>query len=462
VSLVFLLDVDNTLLDNDALKAHYQRELRRIAGEHGARRFWEIYEEVRAASDVIDYPATLAKFLDERPGLSAASLERIIMEPPFKRYVYPGALAVIKRIWDAGEPVILSDGDPVYQPRKIERAGLAAAARATCSFFRTSRIISTRSCRGSPPITTCRSTTRHRSWRRRSVSSTDASRPCTSTRVITLRTHRRVQRPTSRLSGSVTSPIATSLRCLTSRDSSQDHCASASCRDQSPREAAPVSTERSFGISSPPVARLVGSVSAPTLGRRRQRQRRSAEREKSIRAAALRIFRQKGYHAASMQNIADAVGLYKGSLYYYVSSKEELLVRLFEGRADQVLGELRAITYATGTSTEQLRAMVRAYVLGVLTNLDSVRVYLREEHALPPAALRQVHAEQRTMRELFESVIGDGMRDGSFVGTDPKLAALALLGMCTWVHRWYRPRGRLTETAIADDFADRAVRMLGL
>ncbi len=106
--------------------------------------------------------------------------------------------------------------------------------------------------------------------------------------------------------------------------------------------------------------------------------------------------------------------------------------------------------------------MVRAYVLGVLRNLDSVRVYLREENVLPAAALRQVHAEQRTMRDLFERVIGDGMRDGSFVGTDPKLAALALLGMCTWVHRWYRPRGRLTETAIADDFAERAVRMLCL
>src|SRR2546428_2304167 len=231
-------------------------------------------------------------------------------------------------------------------------------------------------------------------------------------------------------------------------------------RSLTARGYAPVSIERSFGISSPPVARLVGRVSAPTLVRRRQR--RSAEREKSIRAAALRIFRQKGYHAASMQNIADAVGLYKGSLYYYVSSKEELLVRLFEGRADQVLGEMRAITRGTGTCTEQLRAMVRAYVLGVLRNLDSVRVYLREEHVLRPAALRQVHAEQRTMRDLFEGVIGDGMRDGSFVGTDPKLAALALLGMCTWVHRWYRPRGRLTETAIADDFAERAIRMLNV
>src|SRR4029077_4796279 len=114
----------------------------------------------------------------------------------------------------------------------------------------------------------------------------------------------------------------------------------------------------------PAVARLVGKLrTAPALGRRRHR---AAEREKSIHRAALRIFRQKGYHAASMQNIADAVGLYKGSLYYYVSSKEELLLRVFEGRADQVLGDLRATAGGAGTSTEQLRAMVRAYVLGVL------------------------------------------------------------------------------------------------
>ncbi len=205
--------------------------------------------------------------------------------------------------------------------------------------------------------------------------------------------------------------------------------------------------------------RVVGRVGAAGgLGRRRQR--RSTQREKAIRTAALRIFRQKGYHAASMQDIADAVGLYKGSLYYYVSSKEELLVRLFEGREEQVLTEVRAVASGEATGTERFRAMVRTYVLGVLRNLDLVRVYLREEYVLPPAALRQVRAEQRAMRDLFELEIGQGMRDGRFSGTDPKLASLALLGMCTWVHRWYRPRGRLAETAIADEFADRAVRML--
>ncbi len=190
------------------------------------------------------------------------------------------------------------------------------------------------------------------------------------------------------------------------------------------------------------------------------RQRRSGEREKAIRRAALRIFRRKGYHAASMQDIADAVGLYKGSLYYYVSSKEELLVRVFEGRAQEVLSEIDEVASRPLGARERLRAVVRTYVLGVLGHLDSVHVYLREEQALPPAALQQVHAEQRAMRDHFEGVIAEGMREGAFVAGDAKLAALALLGMCTWVHRWYRPRGRLTPAAIADDFADRAVRML--
>ena len=184
------------------------------------------------------------------------------------------------------------------------------------------------------------------------------------------------------------------------------------------------------------------------------------DRETAIRAAALRLFRQKGYHAASMQDIADAVGLYKGSLYYYVASKEELLVQLFEGRAEQVLGEIGLAASGSGSARERLRAMVRTYVIGVLRNLDSVHVYLREEQSLPPPALRQVHRQQDAMRDHFEGVIAEGMRGGDFGRGDPKLATLALLGMCTWVHRWFRPRGRLGEATIADDLAERAVRML--
>ena len=212
-------------------------------------------------------------------------------------------------------------------------------------------------------------------------------------------------------------------------------------------------------MSAAMVRPVVGAGAGHRLVRRRGM--RAADRETAIRAAALRIFRRKGYDAASMQEIADAVGLNKGSLYYYISSKQELLVRLFEGRAEQVLGEMDTAASRPGTPRERLRAIVRVYVLGVLRNLDAVHVYVREEHSFPRTALQQVRRTHQAMRDHFERVIVDGMRHGDFVERDSKLATLALLGTCTWVHRWYRPGGRLTETAVADDFAERAVRMLG-
>ena len=203
---------------------------------------------------------------------------------------------------------------------------------------------------------------------------------------------------------------------------------------------------------------VVGTGAAHRVVRRRSM--RAAERESAIHVAAMGIFRRKGYHAASMQEIADAVGLNKGSLYYYISSKEELLVRLFQGRAEEVLGEMDVAASRPGSARERLKAIVRTYVLGVLRNLEAVHVYLREEHSLPPAALAQVLRVHEAMRDHFERAIVDGMREGDLVERDPKLATLALLGTCTWVHRWYRPGGRLTETAVAEDFAERAVRML--
>jgi FMN phosphatase YigB (HAD superfamily) len=127
---VFLLDVDNTLLDNDALKDATAREIQGIVGADRAGRFWNVYEEVRKDSGGVDYPATLERFAREFPDLPnerRSEVARAIFDAGFPSYLYPDALAVIERLWTAGVPVILSDGDPVYQPLKIERSGLARA-----------------------------------------------------------------------------------------------------------------------------------------------------------------------------------------------------------------------------------------------------------------------------------------------------------------------------------------------
>ena len=122
------LDVDNTLLDNDAAKAALGSRIALAVPADSARRFWELYEAVRADEGYIDFPSTVERLRASRPD-DATTIGRILDELPYREFIYPGALAMIDRLWRAWTPVILSDGDPVFQPRKIDRAGLAAAVR---------------------------------------------------------------------------------------------------------------------------------------------------------------------------------------------------------------------------------------------------------------------------------------------------------------------------------------------
>ena len=136
---VFLLDVDNTLLDNDAAKAELDRRLHALVGEAEAHRFWDLYEEVRRDTGVVSYPLTLARYDEDlrlrgRPAGAGRAIEErqraladLVMLFPYDRYLYPGTRETIAHLRRLGRVAILSDGDPAYQPVKIARSGLAAA-----------------------------------------------------------------------------------------------------------------------------------------------------------------------------------------------------------------------------------------------------------------------------------------------------------------------------------------------
>ena len=124
-STVFLLDVDNTLLDNDAVIADLKRHLIDTFGDERSRRYWEIFEELRAELGYADYLGALQRYRIENPrdtGLLEASL--FLLHYPFADRVFPGAFDAIERTARRGRVAILSDGDVVFQPRKVERSGL--------------------------------------------------------------------------------------------------------------------------------------------------------------------------------------------------------------------------------------------------------------------------------------------------------------------------------------------------
>jgi FMN phosphatase YigB (HAD superfamily) len=127
-STVFLLDVDNTLLDNDAVEADFHRHLAAQLGQERAERYWTIFEELRSELGYADYLGALQRLrgaYPHEPHLLQAST--YVIEYPFAERVYTGALDTVRRLNELGRTVILSDGDVVLQPHKIRSSGVWAA-----------------------------------------------------------------------------------------------------------------------------------------------------------------------------------------------------------------------------------------------------------------------------------------------------------------------------------------------
>ncbi len=128
-SVVFLLDVDNTLLDNDRVIVDLRRHLVHEFGAESAERYWAIFEQLRTELGYADYLGALQRYRDAithggNHDHRLLQMSHFLLEYPFAERLYPHALAVVARLATLGTPVILTDGDVVFQPRKVQRSGL--------------------------------------------------------------------------------------------------------------------------------------------------------------------------------------------------------------------------------------------------------------------------------------------------------------------------------------------------
>ena len=125
---VFLLDVDNTLLDNDAVIEDLRRHMADTIGQDCQQRYWELFEQLRTELGYADYLGALQRYRIERPrDPHVLRISLYLLHYPFADRVYPRAFDAITHLKTRGRVVILSDGDVVFQPRKVERSGLWGA-----------------------------------------------------------------------------------------------------------------------------------------------------------------------------------------------------------------------------------------------------------------------------------------------------------------------------------------------
>jgi AcrR family transcriptional regulator len=179
------------------------------------------------------------------------------------------------------------------------------------------------------------------------------------------------------------------------------------------------------------------------------------KRDREIIDAAARMFREHGYADTSVEDVANAVGILKGSLYYYIDSKEDLLFRVLEDVHEQAKHILDDVGAMDAPPLDRLAAYLRGHVEFNLRNLEKVAVYYHDFTLLAPER-RAVILEQRKQYERFVVGLIDEARQAGDVASDldPRIAAYSALGMVNWVYTWYRPVGEAAPEELANLIAE--------
>lgn len=201
-----------------------------------------------------------------------------------------------------------------------------------------------------------------------------------------------------------------------------------------------------------------------TRPRRRRRGRaRNARATASTRVdilkAAARAFRKLGYHGATVEEIASALHMKKGNLYYYFRNKEEILFACHQYSLDRLMQLLEHVEGSGLTPDEKLRRLIVAFVHTILDELHGTALFLDLE-ALSSPHLKTVIARRDRFERGVRRVLEDGIREGRFRAGNPKLLAFAIFGAVNWIPRWFDPEGPATSQDIADSFADLFIRGL--
>jgi AcrR family transcriptional regulator len=178
------------------------------------------------------------------------------------------------------------------------------------------------------------------------------------------------------------------------------------------------------------------------------------DKPEAIFSAALKLFQAKGYHGTSMQDLADAVGIQKASLYYYIRSKEELLVHVCERGTGAFTQELSEIVASDGSAAEKLESAIESHLVALCNQLDLFTVFLREQKFLGETQKKKLRGEGNRQAELLAAILEQGVAAGEFRPVNVTVTTLALLGMCNWLYEWYSPDGAFQPREIAAMFSE--------
>jgi AcrR family transcriptional regulator len=201
--------------------------------------------------------------------------------------------------------------------------------------------------------------------------------------------------------------------------------------------------------------RTVNGGSGAARGQSRRERRREEERLRILRAAE-RVYRERGFAATGMREIAAEADLSPANLYHYFASKEELLYFCQNRALDRMLVALEAARKARGPVDERLREFAVAHVLCLIDDAEGSAAHF-EVDALSPELRARIATKRAEYKDGIRALIALGMRRGELRRADPTLAMRGFSGALNWTAHWYRPDGPYSVRDVAEQIADYAV-----
>ena len=180
---------------------------------------------------------------------------------------------------------------------------------------------------------------------------------------------------------------------------------------------------------------------------------KSIRKQKIINTAAS-LFHHKGYASTTLDDVAGELGISKAALYHYVGSKDELLSIIYTQAFENVFNDTYKISGMDLPPDEKLRLIIRNHINNIIIkDLSMFSVFFSEESQLPEKDFKKIREEKKKYTRIVEEIITEGISQGMFKKTDSNLQAFAILGMCNWIYKWYKPKkADYTPDQIADHF----------
>ncbi|MEM7797798.1 MAG: TetR/AcrR family transcriptional regulator [Chloroflexota bacterium] len=183
---------------------------------------------------------------------------------------------------------------------------------------------------------------------------------------------------------------------------------------------------------------------------------RPKARQEEIYAAAARLFATKGYHATRMQDIAEEVGILKGSLYYYCESKEDLIVKITEGHIEELLAALQTIVQTGYPPTQKLTLAIDEHLRFFQSHVHIYTIFVKEQlGGINDRTGSTAEIVNKKYQNIFKEILEAGIAAGEFRSDiDVQIIMRAILGMCNYTWTWYDPGGRVSVRELARMFTD--------